>query len=107
MSGIGSSSSFTVGLLNALYTLKSLDVTKSEICQNALHVEQEILHENVGSQDQSVAAFGGLNKIIFKNNRAPIVIPISIKRERRKELENNLMLFFISLCQRRTELRNN
>ncbi|KMT66588.1 kinase [Catenovulum maritimum] len=94
MSGIGSSSSFTVGLLHSLYALKGLDVTKSELCQDALEIEQKILKENVGSQDQTAAAYGGLNKIKFSSNRHPIVSPIAIKRERRKELERHLMLFF-------------
>lgn len=94
MSGIGSSSSFTVGLLNALYTLKGTDITKSELCMEALHIEQTILKENVGSQDQTVAAHGGLNHIQFNKDQAPLVSPVAIPRHRRKELESHLMLFF-------------
>lgn len=94
MSGIGSSSSFTVGLLNALYTLKGTDMTKSELCMEALHIEQTVLKENVGCQDQTVAAHGGLNHIQFQKNQAPLVSPVSIPRHRRKELESHLMLFF-------------
>lgn len=94
MSGIGSSSSFTVGLLHALYAYNDERVSKSELCQGALHIEQQMLNENVGSQDQTAAAYGGLNVIKFKKNRQPIVSPIAIQRHRRVQLESNLMLFF-------------
>jgi len=94
MSGIGSSSSFTVGLLHALYSLNKEKVSKSELCQDALHIEQSMLNENVGSQDQTAAAYGGFNKIKFKRNAQPIVSPVAIQRHRRVQLENNLMFFF-------------
>ena len=94
MSGVGSSSSFTVGLVHALYALKNEKVSKSEICQSALHIEQSMLNENVGSQDQTAAAYGGLNKISFKKYTPPIVSPVVILRHRRVQLERNLMFFF-------------
>ena len=94
MSGVGSSSAFTVGLLHALSALKSESVSKSELCMDALHVEQSMLQENVGSQDQTAAAYGGLNKIKFEKAQQPIVSPIAIQRHRRVQLEKNLMLFF-------------
>lgn len=93
-SGVGSSSAFTVGLLHALSALKGVKVTKSELCQDALHIEQQVLKENVGSQDQTAASYGGFNSIIFRKDKQPLVSPIPIKRERREELEKNLMLFF-------------
>src|SRR4030042_5620140 len=65
MSGLGSSSAFTVGLLNALYALKGKLVTQRQLALEAIHVEQEVIKENVGSQDQAAAAFGGFNKIEF------------------------------------------
>lgn len=104
MSGIGSSSSFTVGLLHALYGLKNIDVTKSELCQDALHLEQDVLKENVGSQDQAIAAHGGLNKITFCAEHPPIVTPVAIKRTRRKELESHLMLFFTGFSRISSEI---
>src|SRR3989344_1288292 len=64
-SGLGSSSSFTVGLLNALYGLQSKMKTKRQLALDAIHVEQDLIGENVGSQDQTAAAFGGFNKIEF------------------------------------------
>lgn len=94
MSGIGSSSSFTVGMIHALYAYKNEKASKSELCQAALHVEQSMLNENVGSQDQTAAAYGGFNKIKFKKNCQPIVSPIAIHRHRRVQLEKNLMFFF-------------
>ena len=94
MSGIGSSSAFTVGLLHALSALKDESISKSELCQAALHVEQDMLNENVGSQDQTAVSYGGFNKIRFKNDTPPIVSPIAIQRHRRIQLENHLMLFF-------------
>jgi len=65
MSGLGSSSAFTVGLLNALYALKGQLVTKRQLALDAIHVEQQEIKENVGSQDQVLAAYGGFNQIVF------------------------------------------
>src|SRR3989344_1849827 len=65
MSGLGSSSSFTVGLLNALYALRGQMVDKKQLALDAIHVEQKMIGEHVGSQDQMLTAFGGLNKIEF------------------------------------------
>ena len=64
-SGLGSSSSFTVGLLHTLYALNGVDKTANQLAKEAIEVEQNIIKENVGSQDQIAAAYGGLNKIDF------------------------------------------
>ncbi len=88
--GIGSSSSFSVGLLNCLYGLKGVNVTKRQLADEAIHIEQDILKENVGSQDQTIASYGGFNKITFKGDTIK-VIPVT---KGVKQLENNLMLFF-------------
>lgn len=93
-SGLGSSSSFTVGLLHALAALEGRYVTKDELARNAIHVEQEIIGENVGSQDQISAAFGGFNRIEFKRNGAFQVSPIILARDRLRELQDHLMLCF-------------
>ena len=63
--GLGSSSSFTVGLLNALYALKGQIVTKERLAREAIFVEQDMIKENVGCQDQTLAAYGGFNLIEF------------------------------------------
>src|SRR5574340_204838 len=64
-SGIGSSSAFTVGLLHALYGLNGKIVSKKRLSMESIHIEQNMIRENVGSQDQVAVAFGGLNKIVF------------------------------------------
>ena len=93
-SGLGSSSTFTVGFLNALYSLKSKMVTKRELALAALHVEQELIKENVGSQDQTAAAFGGFNRIEFGCSHDILVRPVPIQPERLDDLCGQLMLFF-------------
>lgn len=93
-SGLGSSSSFTVGLLHALYALKSKMVTKKRLALEAIHIEQEMIKESVGSQDQVIVAFGGLNKIDFNGNHNIEVRPVIINPNRRQELEDHLQLFF-------------
>lgn len=92
--GLGSSSSFTVGLLHALYGLKRVMPTKTQLAQDAIHIEQDRLKENVGSQDQVIAAFGGFNKISFSSEGHFQVSPIIIQPERLVELQDHLMLFF-------------
>ncbi len=93
-SGLGSSSSFTVGLLNALYALDSKMVPKDALAKEAIHVEQNVLKENVGSQDQLWAAFGGLNRIEFNPDESFTVSPMVVSRERRAELMRSIMLCF-------------
>jgi len=92
--GLGSSSSFTVGLLHALYALKGKIVTKRQLALDAIHIEQEMIKENVGSQDQVAVAFGGFNKITFSGNHNIEVAPITIGQARLKGFQNHLMLFF-------------
>lgn len=93
-SGLGSSSSFTVGLLNALYALNSKMVAKHELGREAIHIEQNVLKENVGSQDQLWAAYGGFNRIDFHSGGGFSVSPIIISQERRAEIMSSLMLCF-------------
>jgi D-glycero-alpha-D-manno-heptose-7-phosphate kinase len=93
-SGLGSSSTFTVGMLHSLYALKSYMPTRRELAVNALHVEQELIGEAVGSQDQIAAAWGGFNKISFGGERNFEVDPIILSKDRLKELQDNLLLCF-------------
>jgi D-glycero-alpha-D-manno-heptose-7-phosphate kinase len=93
-SGMGSSSAFTVGLLHGLYALKGQMVSKHELAMESIHIEQEILKETVGSQDQVLAAYGGLNHITFLPNGEISVRPVSIAAERLRELNAHLMLFY-------------
>ena len=103
-SGLGSSSTFTVGLLNALYGLRGEIKTKRQLALDAIHVEQNMIRENVGSQDQTAAAFGGLNKIEFGGSNEIAVHPITIDHNRIKELEGSLMMFFTGFSRTASEI---
>jgi D-glycero-alpha-D-manno-heptose-7-phosphate kinase len=95
MSGIGSSSSFTVCLLNALYALKGKVVTKRSLALDAIHVEQNMIMEPVGSQDQTAAAFGGFNRIEFGGKKDGIFVQtIPINGEKLKYLQSCLLFYF-------------
>jgi len=98
-SGLGSSSTFTVGMLNALHTLQNYMPTKRELALDAIHIEQNIIGESVGSQDQTAAAFGGINKITFNGTKNIDVESIIISNERRMELQDNLMLIFTGFAR--------
>lgn len=93
-SGLGTSSTFTVGLLHALYALKDKNPSKSELAHLALYIEQKMIGEHVGSQDQVAAAYGGLNHITFNAENKINVNPINLSEEMSNELENSLLLFF-------------
>ncbi|HPP88594.1 MAG TPA: kinase, partial [bacterium] len=92
--GLGSSSAFTVGLLKALYGLLGKIISKKQLALDAIYVEQEMIKESVGSQDQVAAAFGGFNKITFAGEHLIDVCPITISTAKIKNLQNHLMLFF-------------
>ncbi|MCB9030190.1 MAG: kinase [Deltaproteobacteria bacterium] len=96
-SGMGSSSAFTVGLLHALYALKGRMINKHDLAIEAIHLEQNVLKEAVGSQDQVSAAYGGLNRIDFFPNGEISVQPLTIPNERIKELQDHLMLFYTGI----------
>lgn len=96
-SGIGSSSSFTVGLLKAMYALKGKMVSKHDLALEAIHIEQKIMKENVGSQDQVSAAYGGFNHIQFHQSGEVSVVPLTIPNPRIRELEEHLMLFYTGI----------
>ncbi|NTV49876.1 MAG: kinase [Geobacteraceae bacterium] len=93
-SGMGSSSSFTVGLLHALHALRGFMPTKQQLAMESIHIEQDLIKETVGSQDQVLAAHGGLNQIIFHKNGEIAVRPIVLTAERIHELNSHLMLFY-------------
>jgi D-glycero-alpha-D-manno-heptose-7-phosphate kinase len=93
-SGMGSSSSFTVGLLHALHGLKGEMVSKQQLAEEGTRIEQEILKENVGCQDQVMAAHGGFNHIEFLPNGEIIVRPVTLTGEYMQELNDHLMLFY-------------
>ena len=98
-SGLGSSSSFTVGLINALNALKGQQISKEDLAKQAIHIEQEILKENVGSQDQILAAFGGFNRIDFNPDDSFNITPIIINKDTIELLQNHMLLFFTGLSR--------
>ncbi|WP_196603712.1 GHMP family kinase ATP-binding protein [Pectinatus haikarae] len=91
--GLGTSSSFAVGLLNAFYALKGKRVDKKRLSDEAIYLERVLCKEAGGIQDQIAASYGGLNRIDITSN-GYIVSPIIISNQRKKELNENLMLFF-------------
>lgn len=103
-SGLGSSSSFTVGLLNALHALDGRLTTKNYLANEAIRIEQEVIGENVGSQDQIWAAYGGFNRIDFHRDGNFEVSPLVLPTERRKSLMGNLMLFFTGFSRIASEI---
>lgn len=103
-SGLGSSSSFTVGLLNAYHALSGKMVSKRDLAQTAINLEQNIMKEHVGSQDQIWAAFGGMNHIEFNPDDTFSVNPLIINAERRKAFTDNLMLFFTGISRYATRI---
>jgi D-glycero-alpha-D-manno-heptose-7-phosphate kinase len=103
-SGMGSSSSFTVGLLHALAALRGRMVTKRYLAEEAIRIEQHVIGENVGSQDQIWAAYGGLNRIDFRQDDAFTVSPLIVPRARETELLGHMMLFFTGLSRHASEI---
>ena len=92
-SGMGSSSAFTVGLINGLYNLLNKKITNYEIAKKAINFEQQVMKETVGSQDQLATAVGGFNKIIFNKNNKFKIIPKK-NDNNINHLENNLLLIY-------------
>ncbi len=102
--GLGSSSAFTVGLLHALKALKQTMVTKMELAREAIKIEQEILKENVGCQDQVMAAHGGLCRVDFLKNHSIQVTPIILELSRLKEFQDHLLLYFTGFSRTASEI---
>jgi D-glycero-alpha-D-manno-heptose-7-phosphate kinase len=93
--GMGSSSSFTVGLLHCLYAVKREFVTHEQLAKEACEIEIEILGEPIGKQDQYAAAFGGLNIIHFHPNGDVRIEPLYVKNDIYRKLQDNLLMFYI------------
>lgn len=97
-SGLGTSSSFAVGMLNAFYALKGKYVDKHRLAEEAIYLERTLCNESGGVQDQIAAAYGGLNRIDFYDGGFN-VSPIVISSKRKKMLNENLMLFFTGFAR--------
>jgi D-glycero-alpha-D-manno-heptose-7-phosphate kinase len=96
-SGMGSSSSFTVGLLHALYGLINVMPSKHRLAMESIHIEQKMIQETVGSQDQVIAAYGGLNQIVFSPSGEITVKPVTIHYERLAKLNSHVMFFYTGI----------
>lgn len=103
-SGLGSSSSFTVGLLHALHALRGEMRTKRQLAQEAVHMEQHVLAEHVGSQDQIFATYGGLNTIDFHKDGAFDVRAMILPKERMTDFQGHLMLCFTGITRIASEV---
>ncbi len=102
-SGLGTSSSFAVGMLNAFHALKGQHVDKKKLADEAIYLERVLCNESGGIQDQIAASFGGLNRINF-TSKGYEVNPIVISPERKKNLNKNLMLFFTGFSRFSSEI---
>ena len=98
-SGLGSSSSFTVGLINVLNALKGLQISKQDLAKQATYIEQEVLKETVGNQDQILAAFGGFNRIDFHPDDSFNISPVIINKDLVEQLQSHMLLFFTGLSR--------
>ena len=96
--GLGTSSSFSVGMLNALYTMQGITKTKRELADDAIYLERVLCNEDGGVQDQIAAAFGGFNRIDF-SAEGYTVTPLEISEEKKSRLNSNLLLFFTGLSR--------
>ena len=102
--GLGTSSTFAVGMLNAFCALKGKMMSKRQLAKEAIHVERDILQEHGGWQDQIAAAYGGLNRIDFHDDNFS-VHPIVMLPERKHELDENLLLFYTGVQRFSSEIQ--
>lgn len=102
--GLGSSSSFTVGLLHALYAFRGKSVTREQLAAEACEIEIDILGEPIGKQDQYAAAYGGLNHIRFNADETVEVRPVSLSAEDAERLQGNLALYYLGGERKASEI---
>lgn len=104
MSGMGSSSSFVVGLLNALSTLQGREMDKRKLALDAIHIEHVRAKQNVGYQDQVAAAYGGFNRTTYGGPERINVRPVAVSPEVKTALQDRLMMFFTGLSRTASEI---
>ncbi len=102
--GLGTSSTFAVGMLNAFYALKGKYVGKRKLAEDAIYLERELCKESGGWQDQIAASYGGLNRIDFKDNDFK-VSPVIIHSDRKRQLDENLLLFYTGISRFSSEIQ--
>lgn len=106
-SGVGSSSAFAVGLIHSLSILLKKEISKEELANEAIHLEQVELNENVGSQDQIACAIGGLNYIKFGGQKEWVHEPISISSLKKLELESRMILIYTGVHRSSSDVQAN
>jgi D-glycero-alpha-D-manno-heptose-7-phosphate kinase len=106
-SGLGSSSSFTVGLIKTLAAHRGKFISTGDLARLAIHIERNVLEETVGWQDQIFAAYGGLNLIEFRHDGDFAVHRIAISKDRREELDRSLLLYFTGITRRASDVEKN
>lgn len=99
-SGLGSSSSLTVGLLNAFYNYQGHQVTAEQLAREACEIEIDILKKPIGKQDQYIAAYGGVNKFIFNKDETVTAESLNLSRDSRIRLGSNLLLHFTNITRK-------
>ena len=102
--GLGSSSAFTVGLLNSLYALKGAMITKERLAKEAIYIEQEMCSENIGCQDQVLASYGGFNFREFGGHDHLQVKKVIVPQGRMDDLQNQLMLYFTGFSRTASDI---
>ena len=102
--GLGSSSAFTVAALHAIYAFNGKYVPPNQLAEMACHIEIDMLEAPIGKQDQYAVAHGGLNFIEFSKNGEVIVKPIIISEQFRRELNNNLLLFYTGISRKSDDI---
>jgi len=102
--GLGSSSSFTVGLLHALNAFKGCYVSSEQLASRSCHIEIDLCGEPIGKQDQYAAAFGGFNLIEFNPDESVVVSPIICRRDTISEIENNIIVFYTGISRSASSL---
>ncbi len=102
--GLGSSSAFTVGLLHSLYALKGVMPTREQLAREAIHIEQDMCGDNVGCQDQALAAYGGFNYIEFGGRNHLQARKVTLSDEKLRRLQDHLMLFFTGFSRMASEI---
>jgi D-glycero-alpha-D-manno-heptose-7-phosphate kinase len=106
-SGLGTSGSFTIALLNALHTYKKEFVSQERLAEEACKIEMEILREPIGKQDQYISAFGGINLFKFAKNGYVTVEPVKISEEAIDELDSNILLFYSGIQRSASKILKN
>ena len=102
--GLGSSSSFTVGLLNALYAYKGCLKTAEELASEACHIEIDILGSPIGKQDQYIAAYGGICYIQFNPDETVCVTPLIVRKQVKELLEQRLLMYYVGNSHNATNI---